>query len=413
MKILQINSHYNTGGAGKIVAYLHHELEKNGEDSVVIYGRGDQVNEHNVYRIGSDFSNKLDGIITRVVGSAGFQSRSATKRAIKIIEQEKPDLLHLHGLHGYYLNYTILFNYINSKKIPCVWTFHDCLAFTGKCGYPYECKKYVTGCNHCTLLRDYPVTYGFDLTKQMWKKKKDLFTTSDNKIIVSPSKWMTGMAKSSFFDKYECITIHNGIDTTNTFKYRDRDQCRSELGFDKDDKIALGVAFGQENPRKGVKYILEAARKMPDIKFILIGWKQDEKNDISALKNVYVREFINNQEELAKYYASADVFLLPSLAENYATTSIEAQASGTPVIGFDVGGIPEQANGIFGTTVKIKDQNEFKRKIQEWCDLSHDNTNARRDRSEFVCKHNSMNRMFDDYYMIYNRLLSEWERENE
>ena len=407
MKILQINSHYNIGGAGKIVTYLHHELLRNGIDSVVLYGRGEEKKEINVYRIGSELSNKIDALTTRIVGSVGFQSYIATKQAIKIIEKENPTLLHLHVLHGYYLNYKILFDYINKKGIPCVWSFHDCMAFTGKCGYPYECKKYIDGCNHCQLLRDYPKTYGFDLTALMWQKKKDLFTGNSKKVIVSPSEWMTLMAKSSYFSKYDCVTIHNGIDTENTFVFRQLKKCRQDLGIPENAKVALGVAFGQENPRKGVKYIIQAAKDLPDVHFILIGWKNTKKNDISGLKNVTVREFISDQEELAKYYACADVFLLPSLAENYATTAIEAQASGTPVVGFKVGGIPEQANGILGDTVDVGNQKAFENKILKWCNSRQHNEIERKQRSDIVRTNNSMIRMFENYRVVYNRLLDD------
>lgn len=406
MKILQINSHYNTGGAGKIVAYLHQELLKNGNDSVVIYGRGKDEKIPNIYRIGNKLNNIVDAFITRVVGCVGFQSYTATKQAIKIIEKEKPSLVHLHVLHGYYLNYRILFDYINAKNIPCVWTFHDCSAFTGKCGYPYECQKYISGCNHCSRLRDYPTTYGLDLTSSMWKKKKKLFTGSRKKIIVSPSQWMTAMAKSSYFNEYECVTIHNGIDTKNTFFFRSLKECRQELGISVKAKVALGVAYGQENPRKGVKYIIQAARDLPEVQFILIGWKNSKENDISEVKNIKVKKFIKNQEELAKYYACADVFLLPSLAENYATTAIEAQASGTPVVGFEVGGITEQANGILGDTVPVGNQKAFERKILEWCDRIKHNDSERKQRSDIVHDHNSMSKMFENYQNIYKILLN-------
>lgn len=403
MKVLQINSHYNVGGAGKIVAYLHHELQKSGTDSVVIYGRGSDVKEKSVYKIGNGLTNYFDVLITRVIGSAGFQSWSATRHAIDIINKEKPDILHLHGLHGYYLNYSLLFNYINKKRIPCVWTFHDCLAFTAKCGYTYECTKYIKGCNHCSLLKDYPATFGFDLTKNLWRKKKQLFTKTDNKIIVSPSEWMTNLAKTSFFGKYECITINNGIDTDITFKYRDQKECREELGFKTNSKIALGVAFGQENPRKGVRYIIQAAQKLPNITFILIGWDNKTGSDISYLNNVVVKKFTNNQEELAKYYAAADVFLLPSLAENYATTAIEALASGTPVVGFNVGGIPEQAFGEFGITVEAGDQAAFNAAIVH--QIEHSDKENRMNIAKLIAKRNSMNRMKTEYFKIYDKLM--------
>lgn len=402
MKILQINSHYNKGGAGKIVSYLHKQLIENGYESVVVYGREcEECTDPFVFRIGNNLSNYFDAGMTRVTGLTGTHSILCTKQLINIIKEFMPDVIHLHVLHGYYLNFRLLFEFLNTTEIPIVWTFHDCQAFTGKCGYPYTCAKYKFGCGNCELLHDYPNTFFFDCTSSMWKEKKSLFTKSEKKIIISPSKWMTKMAQESFFGKYQCFTINNGIDTT-IFTYQNKVKCREELKIS-NYAMALGVAFGQDNPRKGVKYIIKAAEHLPEIQFVIIGWNKNVPEQ-KLPNNVIVIPYIKNQKELAKFYSAADVFLIPSLAENYATTAIEALCCGTPVLGFETGGIPEQAYGVYGATVQSGNQMNFENYILKYCKNEILTDDMRKEISKKKSYLNSQEKMFNKYLKVYEMM---------
>lgn len=406
MRIFQINSHYDQSGAGKIVACIHRELKQHGHDSMVAYGRGKVTNEDCIYRIGSKVELAFEGFATRIIGITGFTSWNATKKLIREINKFSPDIIHLHGLHGYYLNFKILFDYINKNNIPCVWTFHDCHAFSGNCGYHYECEKWKIGCYKCQHLTDYPTSYLFDHTKWMWKKKKKLFTQTDNKIIVSPSEWMTNDAKQSFFGKYQCVTINNGIETENVFYRRNREECRKKYGFSLEDKIVLGIAFGFDDPRKGVKYILQMAQdlKVQGVKVILIGWNENNNGLISGLDNVTTIPFTNNQDELAEYYSLADVFVLTSIAENYATVVLESLACGTPVIGFDVGGTSEQLAKKRGTVVKSGNQKQFNEAVIGLLN-GYSNVKDSHSISNDIRSNNSIVAMTTKYEQLYNTLL--------
>jgi putative colanic acid biosynthesis glycosyltransferase len=185
MKILQINSHYNQSGAGKIVAAIHHYLKEQGHESRVAYGRGRETKESDINFISTKLSVYFSVFVNRFIGINGFTSWITTKNLLKEISSFKPDVIHLHGLHGYYINFKLLFDYINKNEIPIVWTFHDAHAFTGNCGYYKDCNKWENGCGGCPYLNDYPTTYLFDFTKWMWSKKKELFTMTDTKTIVS------------------------------------------------------------------------------------------------------------------------------------------------------------------------------------------------------------------------------------
>ena len=406
MKILMINAFYNQGGAGKIVAYLHEELQKRGHQSGVAYGRGRVTKDKYVYRISYKWEVYLEGLVTRILGIHGFTNVIGTLKFIKFINQYKPDIIHLHGLHGYYINLSILMNYINKRKISCVWTFHDDLAFTGNCGYFYKCNKWKTSCYECDKIQDYPKSNFFDFTNFMWILKKKLFTLTDNKIIVSPSEWMTNDARQSFFDKYECVTINNGIDTENVFYNRGKIKCREKHGYSITDKIVLGIAFGFSDPRKGVKHIIQMARdlKEKNVKFILIGWSRSNNNLIADLPNVNTLPFTNDQYELAEYYSMADVFVLPSLAENYATVVLESLACGTPVVGFNVGGTSEQLADGRGIVVEKGNQIKFNEAI---IDLLNGNSGVKSsdDIIRDIKHNNSIHIMTTKYEELYNKVL--------
>lgn len=402
MKIVQINSHVCQGGAARIALYIHRQLLRDGEESYIAYGRGNGA-DHCV-RIDRQPEILLSAFLTRVTGLCGWWNRAATKRLLRYLDQIQPDVIHLHTLHGYYLNFGMLFDYINERKIPCVWTFHDCHAFTGNCGYFFECDRWRTGCGNCPNRRGYPKSLFFDFTEYMWKRKKAWFTGDAPKVIVTPSEWLTSKAKESYFEKYPCVTIHNGIDAVNTFYPRNRLKVREKYGFRPDEKIVLGIAIGYSDPRKGARYILQAARDLSqEARFVLIGWEHANDAMLEGLTNVVALPVIQDTDTLAEYYSLADVFVLPSLAENYATVTLESMACGTPVVGFDAGGIPEQLTGGKGITVPAGDQAAFTAAICKV--LSPDNGLLRgRPLAECIRRDNSIEGMVAKYREIYETI---------
>lgn len=409
MRILQINSHYNQGGAARIVACIHTQLRRGGQESYVAYGRGARADGEFIYRFNTAAEIYFSALASRLVGLNGWFNRLATRRLLRYIDQVQPDILHLHALHGYYLNVPMLFAYINKHKLSCVWTFHDCHAFVGNCGYYYDCEKWKTGCGHCPRRKGYPTSQFFDFTRYMWKRKRELFTGVAPKIIVTPSDWLTGQAAESFFRKYPCVTIHNGIDTKYTFYPRDRSICREKYGFGMEEKLVLGIAVGYSDPRKGARYIIQAARNLGnEAKVILIGWKESDNGLLENMDNIVTLPSTGDTETLAEYYSMVDVFVLPSLAENYATVTLESMACGTPVVGFDVGGIPEQLTEGKGIAVPAGDQQAFDKAIRKA--LSSDNGLLHGEElADRIRQENSKEKMVEEYINIYERLLQEKE----
>lgn len=409
MKVLQINSHYNQGGAARIAAYIHRQLLADGVESYVAYGRGTVAQEANVYRFNRTWEIYWSALMSRLTGVNGWFNRAATKRLISLMEQVQPDVVHMHALHGYYVNWPMLFDYLNSHRIPVVWTFHDCHAFVGNCGYFFDCRKWEEGCDACPYVHNYPKSQFFDFTKWMWRRKKELFTQGENKVIVTPSDWLTGEAKRSFFGKYKCITINNGIDSTQIFCPRDRQKCREKYGYTPEDKIVLGIAVGYSDPRKGAEYMLQLARNLqetePLAKMILIGWEHSNDKMLQGLTNVEALPATADVNALAEYYSLADVFVLTSLAENYATVNLEAMACGTPVVGFDSGGTPEMLTDGKGLAVPTGNQEALNLAVRKV--LNGEQQLLRGEAlAEKIRTENSLEKMAKEYRTLYDELVN-------
>lgn len=340
MKILQINSVCGIRSTGRICTDLAEVLEQNGHECKIAYGRETVPEKYQKYaiRIGSDFDVKRHAIQSRFFDNTGFGSKHATVKFIEWVKEYNPDVIHLHNIHGYYINIEILFNFLAETDKSIIWTLHDCWAFTGHCAYYsyIKCDKWKTGCNNCPQKRSYPSSFLFDQSKQNWIKKKALFTSVKNIILVTPSKWLANEVKQSFLRKYPVNVIPNGIDL-NVFKPTSSD-FREKNGL-VGKKIILGVASVWDK-RKGLNDFFELSKILDDnYKIVLVGLSKNQMNDLP--KNILAISRTNNVKELAEIYSSADVLFNPTYEDNYPTVNLEAQACGIPVITYRTGGSVE------------------------------------------------------------------------
>ena len=345
MKVLQINSVCGIRSTGRICSDLAEVLEQNGHECKIAYGRETVPEKYQKYavRIGSDFDVKLHALQSRIFDNAGFGSRRATEKFIEWVKEYDPDVIHLHNIHGYYINIEVLFNYLAKADKPVVWTLHDCWAFTGHCAhYSYvKCGKWNVGCYNCPQKKSYPSSFLFDYSKQNWIKKNVLFTSVNNMTLVTPSKWLANEVKQSFLSKYPVNVIPNGIDL-NVFKPTPSDFREKNSLVGK--KIILGVASAW-GLKKGLFDFVELSKCLDeDYKIVLVGLTEKQKKELPS--NILKITRTNNIHELAEIYTAADVFFNPTYEDNYPTVNLEAQACGTPVITYRTGGsvesIPEE-----------------------------------------------------------------------
>ncbi len=342
MKLLFINSVCGIGSTGRICTDLAQKYESQGHEVKIAYGRNGYVPEkYQKYavRIGTDLDVKIHGVISRLFDAHGLGSKSATKKFLEWAEEYKPDLLWLHNIHGYYINYELLFEWIKKHpEMEVKWTLHDCWTFTGHCSYFTfaGCDKWKTNCENCPQKKSYPTSFFFDRSQDNFDRKKQVFTGVKNMTLITPSKWLADLVKQSFLKEYPIEVRYNTIDT-NIFKPTPSN-FREKYGL-QNKKIILGVASVWEE-RKGLRDFLWLSEKLDDsYQIVLVGLSQKQLDTLP--KNIIGIRRTNSPKELAEIYTAADVFANPTYEDNYPTTNLEAQACGTPTITYRTGGSPE------------------------------------------------------------------------
>lgn len=397
MNILLIDVNYKNSSTGKIVFDLSEQLKKDGHQAKVLFGRGVKINTDAAMRIAPVWEVYLHALLTRLTGLVGFFSFWATKRMIKEIKRFNPDVVHLHELHGYYVNIKPVVEFLKKRNIPVVWTFHCEFMYTGKCGYSYECEQWKTECVKCPQVKEYPVSMYFDFTNLMFHQKKRYMQDFSNLEIVTPSKWLADRVRLSFLQNKSISVIHNGIDTTSVFYPRQAGHLIEKHRLE-NKKIILSVAPNIMDERKGGEWVLSLAKQFgDDYRFIMIGLEGELVNPPA---NVIPIKRTENQIELAEYYSLADLFIICSKRENFPTTCLESLACGTPVLGFNEGGTAETAPSPYGHFVPYGDLAAMKVHIDGFYsgDVEFKTPEACRD---YAVKHYSKESMYSNYLKLF------------
>ena len=361
MRILQINTrYYNGGSTGRIMYDLKKVMEADGVESYAAFGFGYKPNgdeAKTVYRIESDRELLVSKLWTKVTGHHGFNNKLESKQLLKWIDEVKPDIIHMHNIHNHYVNVRMLLEYIGEKQIPCVLTMHDCWTFTGHCAY-YDysgCDQWMTGCKHCPSLRDYPKTFApIDPSSWNYKHKQRLFAPL-NITFVSPSQWLCDLQQQSFLKDKTCVVINNGVDTSVFHPIRI--DVREQYGIGQR-KMILAVAGGLA-VRKGREYLLDLPNHLNDNEvLVLVGLGKGQEKLLPQSSKIIGIHRTKTADELVGLYSEADVFINPTLEDNFPTTNIEALACGTPVVTFKTGGSWEcvdESTGMVAKKGDIKD----------------------------------------------------------
>ena len=334
------------------------------------------------------------------LGMHGFGSTLATYRFIQKIKKIKPDIIHLHNLHGYYLNISVLFKYLSKANIPIVWTLHDCWSFTGHCTH-FEskgCYKWRTECGYCPLLMLQYKSRLVDRSKRNFLIKKNLYSNIKNMTIVPVSNWLGNLANESILNKHRIMVINNGIDL-DLFKPT-VSNVRERLGIRKDKKMILGVVA---SGFKGKKEFI-ALSKDANYQIVLVGIRKNWMVDVPD--NIICIPRTNSQKELAEYYSAADVFVNPTEDDTFPTTNIESIACGTPVVTYNAGGSPEILDEHTGIVVNRDDINALHKAIDAvLANGKQYYLSACRNRA--VNNYNK-NERFRDYLDLYSELLRKY-----
>lgn len=406
MRVLLIDVNCKSGSTGKIVYDLYSYLNRNGDAAAVCYGRGTLVNEPNIIKFGIDLETELHAFLTRITGYTGCFSYFSTLRLISFISQFKPDVVHIHELHAYFVNIRPLLEYLKRKNVGVVLTLHCEFNYTGKCGHSNECTQWQTECRKCPNIFGYVRTLWFDRTGYMFRQKKKAFSGFDRLIVTTPSLWLTDRAKQSFLAEYPITTVYNGINT-DIFQPKNTDGIRRKYGIPDDKKVVLALAPNLMSTGKGGRFVLELSqhRCCRDMFFILVG--VDNIDTITKIKyeNVVVEGRTKDQELLALYYSIADVFVLCSSRETFSLTCAEAMCCGTPVVGFKCGAAEATFTGEYAHFVEYGNVDSLAasvKSVPKKTDIS-----AIKVRSSVLSEFGSAV-MCEKYKSIYNSLMGEY-----
>ncbi len=335
-KLLQINSVVNTGSTGRIAEQLGQMALSEGWDSYIAYGREAKESKSGVIRIGSKFDVFVHAIASRFFDCHGLMSRLATKKFLRQIDEIKPDIVHIHNLHGYYLNCPMLLEYLKAHAIPTVITLHDFWLMTGHCAYINKsCSRWRNGCGKCPRINQYPESI-LDRSHINWQWKEAVFNEMPNLILIPVSKWLNGYVEQSLLKNVKSEVIYNGIDTDIFKPYTAKESLSAETGqgsvtgidWGKFTIMSIATRWTDAN---GYGDVIRLASILPqDSQMIVVGLDDDQMQNLPG--NVIGFKKTENLAQLRELYTFSDVLYNPNSEVTFGLVTVEAMACGTPAI---------------------------------------------------------------------------------
>lgn len=402
--ILQINTTANVGSTGRIAEQIGMAVIGRGGKNYIAHGGIVAPSQSEVICISLRAEVRRHRNLSKLTDMQGRFSTLATMRFIRKIKEIAPDIIHLHNLHGNYINYKILFNYLRKSNIPVVWTFHDCWPMTGHCAhFVYaECEKWKTGCYNCPERKSYPKSKLFDRSRKNYIEKREIFNSVKNLTIVPVSNWLGGVVKESFLGNYDIEVIYNGIDI-QIFRPLANNKLREKHNISNDKKIVLGVATSWHR-YKGFDDFLKLYDYLPQEQYqiVLIGLLPHHMKQLP--KGVLGLPRTESVEELAQWYSVADVFANLSYAETFGLTTAEALASGTPAIVYNNTASPELVNHSVGRVVETGNIEAVAKGVAELCAENKDEL-CKRCR-EYAVSHFNKEDSYQKYIKLYEKIIN-------
>ena len=404
IKVLRITTEINRSSIGRTTEQIGRLVIAEGWDSYIAWGRSDGKSESQKIQIGNKTSVFIHGLLTRLFDLHGYGSYFATKKLVAKIKEIKPDIIHLHDIHGYYINIRVLFKYLKESGIPVVWSHHDCWAFTGHCAFysTVNCNKWQTECHDCPLSKDYPGSLFVDNSRKNFRLKKDLFTSLDKLYNVGVSEWISKELKKSFLKKYPILTICNGIDTD---VFRPRQECEKEVrekyGLG-NGRILIGVATAW-GERKGLSDYYKLRERLGD-EFVIVLVGVPESIQQSLPKGMIGIQRTDSIDELCKIYSSSSIVLNLASAESFGKTTPEGLACGVPSIVYNCTASPDLVDK--GTGIVIEKGDILSLVNAVYTIMSWDKTDTIHRCRERACKLYSTKNNWPKYIELYKKVLN-------
>lgn len=422
MRVAQINV---TSGlsTGRIAVEISQVLMEEGHKALMAYSRGYPPTGVPSLRVGNRLDVLWHAFCARLLDRAGFFSRGATKKLVKQLEKYRPDMVHLHNLHGYYLHLPTLFHYLEKTGVPVVWTLHDCWPYTGHCAYytmakgqgsreegrthrrltTRGCGRFKNGCGGCPEKRAYPQSLLLDQSARNWREKRALFTALPSMVLVTPSRWLKGEVQKSFLKAFPVEVIPSGIDLA-AFRPCDNEEylkgvaAKYGLRDLEAKRMLLGVASTWDK-RKGLEDLWELSRCLgEDYIIVLVGLTDWQMSRLP--EGIYGIERVQSVPELSALYTAADLHVSLSHEETMGMTLIEAMACGTQVLCYDTTALPENVTDAVGSVVPMGNIEVVAAEVRRLCDAPKSAAACRLHAERY-----GKRERFQEYVRLYEEML--------
>ena len=362
-KLVQFNSVANWGSTGRLAEDIGDVAMAAGWESFIVFGRESNPSNSHLIQVGGRMSVMSHVIISRLFDRHGFGSYMATKQLLKRLDEIKPDVFQFHNVHGYYLNLPLVLQYAIEKRIPIVWSLHDCWSMTGHCSHfvTVGCDRWKTECHNCPRRCDYPSSWFIDSSRRNYRDKKRLIEAVPRLTIISGSEWLAGIAAQSYFKGRDIRYIPDGIDTSIYQPRSNGDELRNKLGLKgKFVILATGTVWGEN---KGLKDYGELRKMLSDDYAIVLVGMSDE--DLATVpEGVIGLPRTKSPQELSEFYSMADCVMSLSRMESFGLTPVEGFACGTPAIVYNTTALPELITPETGYVASFLSVTDVKEKVE-------------------------------------------------
>ena len=398
LKILQLNCVYGTGSTGKIVETLYEYQKQQGDDPYVIYGMGPKQKDAHLKRATPWLVRKIQSIRSRITGYPYGGCIWGTIHTLRIIKRIQPDVVHLQCANCYMVNIYRILEYLKKNNIPTLITNHAEFMYTGGCTHTVDCDKWKTGCHHCEKInKEHPISYFFDRTEKEWKLLKKAYAGFNRLIVCCVSDWVKERAQQSpFYAGYPVVTVLNGLNT-DIFKYSESSSIKRRMGLD-GKKIIIHITPDFYSRIKGGFHVIEMAKRLPDIEFVIVG---SEAKSEAMPSNCHFVGTITDQKVIAQYYSMADICLITSIRETFSMVCAESLCCGTPVVGFKAGGPECIALTEYSVFVEQGNDDKLERAIRMVLDKQY----SKQEITKIAIEKYGQKCMCKNYYEIYNTII--------
>ena len=339
MRVAFINTVCGKGSTGRICTVLAEHLLSKGHEVLLVHGRGDCPDSLSAYsyRMENELSLYSKVLEARLRDNDGFLASMATKKMLSAMDSFSPDIVHLHNLHGYYIDIRMLFEHLNRSGRKVIWTFHDCWPFTGHCVHMISgCSQWMNECRKCPCKSAYPKSVLLERAQRNFSAKRELYAHFPSLTVVTPCHWLKRLMRQSMLSDLPTHVIHNGIDTT--VFHRTESEFRQKYGLEKR-FILIGVA-PYWTDTKGFRDFIQLSELLsPEQVIVLVGLTEAQRRGLPP--NILGLGRTADRKELAGLYSTSDVLLNLSHYDTFPTVNLEAQACGIPVITYNTGGSVE------------------------------------------------------------------------